>query len=113
MSYTNNSDNTLPMLNVDTKLLLIPDDYRSGIQDWKPSYVKAQFSIRHDLRRNYPINSLVRMKSLHSWHHSVTSDSGQSRAVHQSPRLIVEPATLNPFLIEFTPPANHVTMTGI
>src|SRR5882724_11370002 len=26
-SYTNNSDNTLPMLNIDTKLLLTPDDY--------------------------------------------------------------------------------------
>src|SRR5882724_3293022 len=28
MSYTNNSDNTLLMLNVNTKLPLIPDDYQ-------------------------------------------------------------------------------------
>jgi len=34
MSYTNNLDNTLPMLNVNTKLFLTTTG--SGIQDWKP-----------------------------------------------------------------------------
>src|SRR5882724_10805680 len=65
MSYTNNLDNTLPMLNVNTKLPLIPDNY----QLWN-SRLEAMFmsrlnsSIQHDLPRNYPINSLDCMKSL-------------------------------------------------
>jgi len=66
MSYTNNSDNTLPMLNVNTKLPLIPDDY------WlRNSRLEAKFmsrlnsSIWHDLPRNYLINSLDCTKSLH------------------------------------------------
>src|SRR5882724_1088101 len=65
-SYTNNSDNTLSMLNINTKLLLIPDDY------WlQNSRLGAKFmsrpnsSIQHDPPRNYPINSLDCMKSLH------------------------------------------------
>src|SRR5882724_8086490 len=40
-SYTNNSDNTLPMLNVDNKLSLIPDDYRLQI-----SRLEAKFMSR-------------------------------------------------------------------
>src|SRR5882724_7319691 len=66
-SYTNNSDNTLPMLNVDTKLPLIPDDYRLRISRLEAKCMsRLNFSVQHDLPRNYPINSLVRMKSLHS-----------------------------------------------
>src|SRR5882724_2691623 len=67
MSYTNNLDNTLPMLNVDTKLPLIPDDYRLQNSRLEATFMsRLNFSIRHDLRRSYPINSLVHMKSLHS-----------------------------------------------
>jgi len=66
-SYTNNSDNTLPMLNVDTKLPLIPDDYRLRISRLEAKCMsRLNFPLQHDLPRNYPINSLVRMKSLHS-----------------------------------------------
>ena len=31
MSYTNNSDNTLPMLNINNKLLLSPNEYQLWI----------------------------------------------------------------------------------
>src|SRR5882724_7902157 len=67
MSYTNNSDNTMLMLNIDTKLLLIPNNY----QLWN-SRLEAMFtsrlntSIQPNLPRNYLINSLVHTKSLHS-----------------------------------------------
>src|SRR5882724_5540707 len=67
MSYTNNSDNTLSMLNINTKLPLIPNDY------WlQNSRLEAMFtsrlnsSIQHDLPRKYLINSLDHTKSLHS-----------------------------------------------
>src|SRR5882724_347405 len=67
MSYTNNSDNTLPMLNVDTKLPLIPNDYRLWNSRLEATFMsRLNSSVQHDLRRSYPINSLVCMKSLHS-----------------------------------------------
>src|SRR5882724_8051441 len=66
MSYTNNSDNTLLMLNVDTKFLLIPNDYWLRNSRLEAMFMsKLNYSIQHDLPRNYPINSFVRTKSLH------------------------------------------------
>src|SRR5882724_2878034 len=66
-SYTNNLDNTLPMLNVNTKLLLIPDDYQLRNSRLEAKFMsRLNSSIQHDLLRSYPINSLVCMKSLHS-----------------------------------------------
>src|SRR5882724_7067372 len=66
-SYTNNSDNTLPMLNIDTKLPLIPDDYQLRNSRLEAKFMsRLNFSVRHDLPRSYPINSLVHTKSLHS-----------------------------------------------
>src|SRR5882724_8991383 len=67
MSYTNNSDNTFPMLNIDTKLLLIPNDSRLRNSRLEAKFMsRLNFSIQHDLLRSYPINSLVHMKPLHS-----------------------------------------------
>src|SRR5882724_3692449 len=67
MSYTNNSDNTFPMLNVDTKLLLIPNDYRLQNSRLEAKFMSRLNSfVQHDLPRNYPINFLVHTKSLHS-----------------------------------------------
>src|SRR5882724_9454791 len=66
-SYTNNSDNTLPVLNVDTKLTLIPDDYWLRNSRLEAMFMaKLNTSVQLDLPRNYSINSLVHMKSLHS-----------------------------------------------
>src|SRR5882724_11990031 len=66
-SYTNNSDNTLPMLNIDTKLPLIPNNYQPRNSRLEAKFTsRLNFSIQHDLPRNYHINSLVRTKSLHS-----------------------------------------------
>src|SRR5882724_11327501 len=66
-SYTNNSDNTLPMLNVDTKLLLIPDDYQLQNSRLEATFMsRLNSSVQHDLLSSYPINSLVCTKSLHS-----------------------------------------------
>src|SRR5882724_11155415 len=66
-SYTSNLDNTLPMLNVDTKLPLIPDHYQLRNSRLEATFMsRLNSSIRHDLRRSYLINSLVRTKSLHS-----------------------------------------------
>src|SRR5882724_6921546 len=66
-SYTSNSDKTLPMLNLDTKLLLIPDDYRLRNSKLEAKFMsRLNYSIQHDLLRSYPINSLVCTKSLHS-----------------------------------------------
>src|SRR5882724_4984695 len=65
-SYTNNLDNTLPMLNVDTKLPLIPDDYQpqnSRLEAMLMSRLNS--SVQHKPPRNYPINSLDHTKSLH------------------------------------------------
>src|SRR5882724_6698230 len=66
MSYTNNSDNTLPMLNVDTKLLLIPNDYWLWNSRLEAIFMsRLNSSIQHDLPRNYLIISLDHTKSLH------------------------------------------------
>src|SRR5882724_5521695 len=66
-SYTSNLDNTLPMLNVDTKLPLIPDDHRPRNSRLEAKFTsRLNFSVQHDLPRNYLINSLACMKSLHS-----------------------------------------------
>src|SRR5882724_11118095 len=67
MSYTNNLDNTLLKLNVDTKLLLIPNNF----QLWN-SRLEAKFtsrlnsSIQNDPPRNSLINSLDHTRSFHS-----------------------------------------------
>src|SRR5882724_9326720 len=67
MSYTNNRDNTLPMLNVNTKLPLIPYDYWLWNSRLEAIFMsRLNISIQHDLPRNYLINSLVCTKSLHS-----------------------------------------------
>src|SRR5882724_9244283 len=66
-SYTSNSDNTLPMLNVDTKLPLISNNYRLWNSRLEAKFMsRLNSSIQHDLLRSYQINSLVHTKSLHS-----------------------------------------------
>src|SRR5882724_5165122 len=65
-SYTSNLDKTLPMLNINTKLPLIPDDSRLWNSRLEAKFMsRLNSSIQHDLPRSYLINSLVRMKSLH------------------------------------------------
>src|SRR5882724_4725599 len=65
-SYTNNLDNTLPMLNVDTKLPLIPNDYWLWNSRLEATFTsRLNSSIQHNLPRSYLINSLDHMKSLH------------------------------------------------
>src|SRR5882724_4060246 len=67
MSYTNNLYNTLPMLNVNTKIPLIPNNYQLWNSRLEATFMsRLNNSIQLDLPRNYPINSLVCMKSLHS-----------------------------------------------
>src|SRR5882724_7124173 len=66
-SYTNNSDNTLLMLNVDTQIPLIPDDYWLWNSKLEAMFMsRLNLSIQHDPPRNYLINSLDLTKSLHS-----------------------------------------------
>src|SRR5882724_6366331 len=66
MSYTNNSDNTLPKLNVNTKLPLIPDNYRLWNSRLEATFMsRLNSSVQHDPPRNYPTNSLDHTKSLH------------------------------------------------
>src|SRR5882724_3125605 len=66
-SYTNNSDKTLLMLNINTKLPLIPDNYWLQNSRLEANFMsRLNISIQHDLPRNYLINSLVCTKSLHS-----------------------------------------------
>jgi len=65
-SYTNNSDNTLLKLNIDTKLLLIPDDFQLQISRLEATFMsRLNSSVQYDPPRNYLINSLDLMKSLH------------------------------------------------
>src|SRR5882672_4175334 len=66
MYFIKNFSSTFLKLNVNTKLLLIPDDYRL----WNSRLVatltsRLNSSVRHDLPRSFPINSLDRMKFLH------------------------------------------------
>src|SRR5882724_10476151 len=66
MSYTNNLGNTLPKLNVNTKLLLIPSDFWLQNSQLEAKYTsRLNSSVQLDLPRNSPINSLDCMKSLH------------------------------------------------
>jgi len=52
-SYTNNSDNTLQMLNIDTKLLLISRWLLALNQDWKPHLCQGSIlPLWHDLPRS-------------------------------------------------------------
>src|SRR5882672_3171862 len=67
MNFTKNFGSTLLKLNVDTKLPLIPDDFRL----WNSRLVatlmsRLNSSVRHDLPRSFPINSLDHTKSLHN-----------------------------------------------
>jgi len=62
---TNNLDNTLPMLNVDTKIPLIPNDYQLRNSRLEATFMsRLNSSIWLNLPRNYPINSLVPTKIL-------------------------------------------------
>src|SRR5882724_864618 len=66
MSYTNNLGNTLPKLNVNTKLPLIPGDFQLHSSQLEAKYMsRLNSSIQLNLPRNSPINSLNHMKSLH------------------------------------------------
>jgi len=112
-SYTNNSDNTLPMLNIDTKLPLIPNklpapEFKIGSQ----VYVKAQFSIQHDLPRklSYKFLGPYEILALPGTHSVTLRLPGQSPSCTPGiPHLNV--GTSNPksdFPIGFNPtPANH------
>src|SRR5467141_3991174 len=65
-NYTTNYGNILLKLNVDTKLLLIPDNFwlqNSRLVATLMSRLNS--SIRHNLPRSFPINSLDCTKSLH------------------------------------------------
>src|SRR5882724_8824951 len=65
-SYTSNSDNTLLMLNVVTKLPLILNDYQLRNSKLEAKFMsRLNSSVQHDPPRNYLINSLDHMKSLH------------------------------------------------
>src|SRR5882724_7207056 len=67
MSCTNNSDNTLLKLNVDTKLPLIPGDFWLQNSRLEAKHLlRLNSSIWLNPPRNYPINSLDHTKSLHS-----------------------------------------------
>jgi len=70
-------------------------------------------SIRHDLQRSYPINSLVRTKSLHSLAplcHPPTSRQSPS-CTSGLPHLMLEPATPNPIPDQFQPPPRQSLST--
>src|SRR5882672_6211488 len=65
-NFIKNFGSTSLKLNVDTKLPLIPDDFRlrnSKLVATPTSRLNS--SVRHDLPRSFPINSLDRTKSLH------------------------------------------------
>jgi len=92
-----------------TKLPLIPNDYRSGIQIGSHIY-RLNISVWQTSKK-YPINSLVCMKSLHSLHpfcHSWLLDS--LCAVHPVFHSNGEPAAPNPFPIRFNPHAQSLLM---
>src|SRR5882672_5233363 len=55
------------MLNIDTKLLLIPNDFRLQNSRLVATLTsRLNSSIRHNLPRSFPINSLDCTKSLHN-----------------------------------------------
>src|SRR5882672_2367154 len=66
MNFTKNFGSTSLKLNVDTKPLLIPNDFRlRNLRLVATLTSRLNSSVRHDLPRSFPINSLDHEKSLH------------------------------------------------
>src|SRR5882672_3626694 len=65
-NFIRNFGSTSLKLNVDTKLPLIPDNFRLRNSRMVATLMsRLNSSVRHDLPRSFPINSLDRTKSLH------------------------------------------------